>query len=52
MLHIRALIKADGVFLFDMYGSADSRLHSVFLYHLEVSCSEMFGLSILIQRTA
>ncbi|KAL6301437.1 hypothetical protein BKA93DRAFT_797437 [Sparassis latifolia] len=35
MLHIRALIKADAVVLFDTYGSADSRLHSVFLYHLE-----------------
>jgi magnesium transporter len=36
ILHIRALIKADAVVLFDSYGSADSRLHSVFLYHLEV----------------
>ncbi|KAF9260583.1 Mg2+ transporter protein cora-like protein [Marasmius fiardii PR-910] len=35
ILHIRALIKADTVILFDTYGSADSRLHSVFLYHLE-----------------
>ncbi|EJD54666.1 cora-domain-containing protein [Auricularia subglabra TFB-10046 SS5] len=35
ILHIRALIKADTVILFDSYGSADSRLHSVFLYHLE-----------------
>ncbi|KAH7100096.1 cora-domain-containing protein [Auriculariales sp. MPI-PUGE-AT-0066] len=35
ILHIRALIKADAVILFDSYGSADSRLHSVFLYHLE-----------------
>lgn len=35
ILHIRALIKADAVILFDAYGSADSRLHSVFLYHLE-----------------
>ncbi|KZV85432.1 Mg2+ transporter protein [Exidia glandulosa HHB12029] len=35
VLHIRALIKADAVILFDSYGSADSRLHSVFLYHLE-----------------
>lgn len=39
ILHIRALIKADAVILFDSYGSADSRLHSVFLYHLEV-CNE------------
>ena len=29
-------MKADAVVLFDTYGSADSRLHSVFLYHLEV----------------
>ena len=36
ILHIRALVKADTVVLFDTYGSADSRLHSVFLYHLEV----------------
>ncbi|KAG8739593.1 magnesium ion transporter [Ceratobasidium sp. 414] len=35
ILHIRALVKADAVILFDSYGSADSRLHSVFLYHLE-----------------
>ncbi|KAG6831077.1 hypothetical protein H0H92_013001 [Tricholoma furcatifolium] len=35
ILHIRALVKADAVLLFDTYGSADSRLHSVFLYHLE-----------------
>ena len=37
ILHIRALVKADAVILFDTYGSADSRLHSPFLYHLEVS---------------
>ncbi|KAJ3481422.1 hypothetical protein NLI96_g7666 [Meripilus lineatus] len=35
VLHIRALVKSDAVVLFDTYGSADSRLHSVFLYHLE-----------------
>ncbi|KAF9057174.1 hypothetical protein BJ165DRAFT_1418907 [Panaeolus papilionaceus] len=35
VLHIRALVKADTVVLFDTFGSADSRLHSVFLYHLE-----------------
>ncbi|KDQ59994.1 hypothetical protein JAAARDRAFT_32363 [Jaapia argillacea MUCL 33604] len=35
MLHIRALVKADTVVLFDTYGSANSRLHSAFLYHLE-----------------
>ncbi|KAF9075230.1 hypothetical protein BDP27DRAFT_1257704 [Rhodocollybia butyracea] len=35
ILHIRALIKADTVVLFDSYDSADSRLHSVYLYHLE-----------------
>ena len=37
ILHIRALVKADAVILFDTYGSADSSLHSAFLYHLEVS---------------
>ncbi|KAI6037617.1 Mg2+ transporter protein cora-like protein [Pisolithus marmoratus] len=35
ILHIRALVKADTVVLFDTYGSDDSRLHSAFLYHLE-----------------
>ncbi|KAJ7636878.1 Mg2+ transporter protein cora-like protein [Roridomyces roridus] len=35
ILHIRALVKADTVILFDTFGSADSRLHSAFLYHLE-----------------
>ncbi|KAG6379568.1 hypothetical protein JVT61DRAFT_10072 [Boletus reticuloceps] len=35
ILHIRALVKADTVVLFDTFGSNDSRLHSVFLYHLE-----------------
>ncbi|KAJ7154595.1 Mg2+ transporter protein cora-like protein [Mycena filopes] len=35
ILHIRALVKADMVILFDTFGSADSRLHSSFLYHLE-----------------
>lgn len=39
VLHIRALVKADAVVLFDTYGSTDSRLHSVFLYHLEVRAS-------------
>lgn len=39
VLHIRALVKADAVVLFDTYGSTDSRLHSVFLYHLEVRLS-------------
>ncbi|KAG6896590.1 hypothetical protein C0992_007295 [Termitomyces sp. T32_za158] len=37
ILHIRALVKSDAVILFDTYGSADSRLHSVFLYHLEIN---------------
>lgn len=36
ILHIRALVKADTVVLFDTFGSTDSKLHSVFLYHLEV----------------
>ncbi|EJT99317.1 cora-domain-containing protein [Dacryopinax primogenitus] len=35
ILHIRALIKCDTVLLFDTYGSVDTRLNSVFLYHLE-----------------
>ncbi|KIY63599.1 cora-domain-containing protein [Cylindrobasidium torrendii FP15055 ss-10] len=35
ILHVRALVKADMVLLFDTFGSTDSRLHSVFLYHLE-----------------
>ncbi|KZO98517.1 Mg2+ transporter protein cora-like protein [Calocera viscosa TUFC12733] len=35
ILHIRALIKSDAVLLFDTYGSVDTRLNSVFLYHLE-----------------
>ena len=42
ILHIRALVKADTVVLFDTYGSADSRLHSVFLYHLEVRSARLF----------
>jgi hypothetical protein len=43
ILHIRALVKADTVILFDTYGSADSRLHSVFLYHLEVGDPNLHG---------
>ncbi|KAJ3724187.1 Mg2+ transporter protein cora-like protein [Lentinula guzmanii] len=43
ILHIRALIKADTVVLFDTYGSADSRLHSVYLYHLEVFIRTLVG---------
>ncbi|KAG8991169.1 magnesium ion transporter [Tulasnella sp. JGI-2019a] len=35
ILHIRALVKADTVILFDTYGSSETRLHSIFLYHLE-----------------
>ncbi|KZT00669.1 Mg2+ transporter protein cora-like protein [Laetiporus sulphureus 93-53] len=35
ILHIRALIKADAVVLFDTFGSADSRVHSSFLEYLE-----------------
>ncbi|KAG8846684.1 magnesium ion transporter [Tulasnella sp. 330] len=35
ILHIRALVKADSVILFDTYGSTETRLHSIFLYHLE-----------------
>ncbi|KAE8257222.1 hypothetical protein A4X13_0g2500 [Tilletia indica] len=35
ILHIRALIKSDTVFLFDSYGSSDTTLHSAFVYNLE-----------------
>lgn len=35
MLHIRALIKADEVILFDTYGSTDSQTQSVFMYDLQ-----------------
>ncbi|CAD6938509.1 unnamed protein product, partial [Tilletia laevis] len=35
ILHIRALIKRDTVFLFDSYGSSDTTLHSAFVYNLE-----------------
>lgn len=34
LLHIRALIKCDNVFIFDVYGSADSQTQSVFMYDL------------------
>jgi magnesium transporter len=36
-------VKADAVVLFDTYGSADSRLHSMFLYHLEVSAIILYS---------
>ncbi|KAK9389594.1 hypothetical protein V1515DRAFT_530838 [Lipomyces mesembrius] len=35
LLHIRALIKADMVLIFDAYGSTDSQTQSVFMYDLE-----------------
>ncbi|GAO47799.1 hypothetical protein G7K_1997-t1 [Saitoella complicata NRRL Y-17804] len=35
LLHIRALIKADTVLLFDVIGSTDSHTQSVFMYDLE-----------------
>ncbi|KAK7205305.1 inner membrane magnesium transporter MRS2 [Myxozyma melibiosi] len=35
LLHIRALIKADMVLVFDAYGSTDSQTQSVFMYDLE-----------------
>lgn len=35
LLHIRALIKADMVLIFDAYGSTDSRTQSIFMYDLE-----------------
>lgn len=34
LLHIRALIKADMVIIFDVYGSTDSQTQSVFMYDL------------------
>lgn len=34
LLHIRALIKADMVLLFDVYGSTDSYTQSIFMYDL------------------
>lgn len=49
ILHIRALVKADMVILFDSYGSTDSRLHSVFLYHLEV-CSISIEVHLLLRE--
>ena len=35
ILHIRAMVKADAVLLFDSYSTTDSRLHSAFVYNLE-----------------
>lgn len=35
LLHIRALVKADLVLVFDVYGSTDSHTQSVFMYDLE-----------------
>jgi len=35
LLHIRALVKADMVLLFDVFGSTDSHTQSVFMYDLE-----------------
>ncbi|ANB13401.1 Mrs2p [Sugiyamaella lignohabitans] len=35
LLHIRALVKADMVLLFDAYGSTDSKTQSIFMYDLE-----------------
>ncbi|EPQ28514.1 uncharacterized protein PFL1_03817 [Pseudozyma flocculosa PF-1] len=35
ILHIRAMIKADMVLLFDSYGSSDTQLHSAFVYNLQ-----------------
>lgn len=34
LLHIRALVKADMVIIFDVYGSTDSQTQSVFMYDL------------------
>ncbi|KIJ29286.1 hypothetical protein M422DRAFT_71242 [Sphaerobolus stellatus SS14] len=44
VLHIRALVKADAVILFDTYGSPDTRLQSMFLYHLEHNLKTKGGL--------
>ena len=35
LLHIRALVKADAVLLFDVYGSTDSHTQSLFMYDLQ-----------------
>lgn len=35
LLHIKALVKADMVLLFDAYGSTDSKTQSIFMYDLE-----------------
>lgn len=35
ILHIRALVKADAVLLFDSYETTDSRIRSAFVYNLE-----------------
>lgn len=43
VLHIRALIKADTVIVFDVVGSRDSRLQSGFVDHLVVSTASRFG---------
>jgi len=51
VLHIRALVKADAVVLFDTYGSSDTRLHSVFLYHLEVRSSALRPCRVLLIRS-
>lgn len=43
ILHIRALVKANTVILFDTLGSTNSKLHSVFLYHLEVDAHPLIA---------
>ncbi|EEB06596.1 magnesium ion transporter Mrs2 [Schizosaccharomyces japonicus yFS275] len=35
LLHVRAIIKADTVLLFDVYGSTSTQMHSRFIYELE-----------------
>ncbi|CCV00531.1 unnamed protein product [Malassezia sympodialis ATCC 42132] len=35
ILHIRAMVKSDAVLLFDSYSTADTHLHSAFVYNLE-----------------
>lgn len=41
MLHVRALIKADSVILFDPAGSSDSRLKERMLYHMQGNLKQL-----------
>jgi hypothetical protein len=44
MLHVRALIKADSVILFDPAGSSDSKLKSRLLTHLQANLKALHKL--------